>query len=43
MTEDEKRELANLVDRTSSEATEDFRRGSPLPDDDEPPPTLPNA
>jgi hypothetical protein len=39
----EKREFANLVMRTSEEATEDFRAGSPLPDDDEPPPTVPTA
>lgn len=44
-TDDEKRAILNLVDKTSSEATEEFRRGSPIPipDDEEPPPTKPNA
>jgi hypothetical protein len=37
LTEADKRDFASLVLRTSEEATEAFRAGSPIPDDDAPP------
>ncbi len=45
LTEEDKRAIQALVLRTSEEETEDWRRGSPLPseEDDPEPPTEPNA
>ncbi len=44
LTEEDKRAIQALVLRTSEEETEDWRRGSPLPsEDDEEPPTEPNS